>query len=60
VIAGRVSELGKKVLGSPPEGAGYFCATSGTVTDEMIEAYLERNLEIPEDTFTVIDGAQEL
>jgi len=28
---------------------GYFCATSGQVTDEMIQAYLEHHFEPPKD-----------
>ncbi|MFO7945166.1 MAG: IS200/IS605 family transposase [Anaerolineales bacterium] len=35
---------------------GYFCATTGTVTDEMIEAYLEKHASEAEDNFTVADG----
>ena len=50
--------LGKRYWGRHLWARGYFCATSGTVTDEMIEAYLEKHSGTPDDTFTVADGAQ--
>ena len=50
--------LGQQYWGRHLWARGYFCATAGTVTDEMIEAYLEQHTETPDDTFTVADGAQ--
>jgi putative transposase len=39
---------------------GYFCASSGTVTDEMIKAYIEQQNAPPDDGFRVADEAQPL
>jgi putative transposase len=47
--------LRKRYWGRHLWARGYFCATSGTVTDEMIEAYLEKHAS-EEDNFTVADG----
>ncbi len=33
-------------------GTGYFCATAGTITDEMIKDYIEKHNDI-EDNFTI-------
>ena len=35
---------------------GYFCASSGTVTDEMIKAYIEQQKAPPDDGFIVTDN----
>ena len=37
---------------------GYYCASSGTVTDEMIKAYIEQHERPPEEDFRVADEAQ--
>ena len=37
---------------------GYFCASSGTVTDEMIKAYIAEHEQPPSDDFRVADEAQ--
>ena len=37
---------------------GYFCASSGTVTDEMIKAYIEQQKFPRGDGFTITDEAQ--
>lgn len=50
--------LQKRYWGQHLWARGYFCATSGTVTDEMLEAYLERHADTSEVEFTVADGAQ--
>ena len=50
--------LGKRYWGRHLWARGYFCASSGTVTDEMIEAYLEKHASTSEDAFTVADDAQ--
>ena len=41
----RVSELKKRYWGQNLWARGYFCATSGTVTDEMIQAYINNHDE---------------
>jgi len=33
--------------------SGYFCASSGTVTDEMIKAYIDQQDMPPDDSFGV-------
>ena len=50
--------LGKRYWGQHLWARGYFCATSGTVTDEMIAAYIEHHEKPPDDVFTVADEAQ--
>ena len=37
---------------------GYFCASSGTVTEEMIKEYIEQHEQPPEGDFRVADEAQ--
>ena len=36
---------------------GYFCATVGTITEEMIKEYIEKHVD-KEDNFTVGDEFQ--
>ena len=50
--------LKKRYWGQHLWGRGYFCATSGTVTEEMIKAYIEQQDIPPEDDFRVADEAQ--
>ena len=50
--------LRKRYWGQHLWARGYFCASSGTVTDEMIKAYIEQQREPPEDGFTVAGEAQ--
>lgn len=50
--------LRKRYWGQHLWARGYFCASSGTVTDEMIEAYIEQQGKPPEDVFRVADEAQ--
>ena len=50
--------LRKRYWGQHLWARGYFCASSGTVTDEMIKAYIEHQKAPPEDGFSVSDEAQ--
>ena len=50
--------LGKRYWGQHLWARGYFCASSGTVTDEMIKAYIEQHETPLEDVFRVTEGAQ--
>jgi putative transposase len=50
--------LKKRYWGQHIWARGYFCASSGTVTDEMIKAYIEQQDVPPEDNFRVADEAQ--
>jgi putative transposase len=50
--------LRKRYWGQHLWARGYFCATAGSVTDEMIQAYIEQQDKPPEDTFRVADDAQ--
>ena len=50
--------LGKRYWGKHLWARGYFCATSGTVTDEMIATYIEHHEKPLDDVFTVADEAQ--
>ena len=52
--------LRKRYWGQHLWARGYFCATAGTVTDEMVKEYIEQQDRPPEDSFRVSDGAQEL
>lgn len=45
-------KLKKRYWGQHLWGRGYFCATVGSVTEEMIKEYIERHAEEP-DNFTV-------
>lgn len=49
--------LKKRYWGQHIWARGYFCASSGTVTDEMIKAYIEQQDVPPEDNFRVADEA---
>ena len=50
--------LRKRYWGQHLWARGYFCATSGTVTDEMVKAYIEQQDKPPEDNFRVSDGVE--
>jgi putative transposase len=50
--------LRKRYWGRHLWARGYFCATAGTVTEEMIKAYIDQQEMPPEDDFRVTDGAQ--
>ena len=52
------SDLRKRYWGQHIWARGYFCASSGTVTDEMIKAYIEHQKIPPKDNFSVSDEAQ--
>jgi putative transposase len=47
--------LRKRYWGQHLWARGYFCASSGTVTDEMIKAYIAQQDVPPDDGFTVAD-----
>jgi putative transposase len=53
-------ELRKRYWGQHIWARGYFCASSGTVTDEMIKAYIEQQKLPPKDNFDVADETQSL
>jgi len=50
--------LRKRYWGQHFWARGYFCASSGTVTDDMIKAYIEHHKIPPDDEFSVADEAQ--
>jgi len=50
--------LRKRYWGQHLWARGYFCASSGTVTDEMIKAYIEQHETPLEDVFRVTEEAQ--
>ena len=52
--------LRKRYWGQHLWARGYFCASSGTVTDEMVKAYIEHQNVPPDDGFSVADEAQPL
>ena len=47
--------LRKRYWGQHIWARGYFCASSGAVTDEMIKTYIEQQDMPPEDGFRVAD-----
>jgi len=49
------SELKRRYWGRHLWARGYFCASSGTVTDKMIKAYIEQQQVPPDDGLTVSD-----
>jgi putative transposase len=50
--------LRKRYWGQHIWARGYFCATSGTVTDEIIKGYIEQQSVPPDDGFKVDDEAR--
>ena len=52
------SQLNKRFWGRHMWSTGYFCASSGTVTDDIIKEYLEKHRDKDEDNFT-ISGEQD-
>ena len=55
VLQAEFGELRKRYWGRHPWARGYFAASSGTVTDAMIKAYIEQQDTPPNDGFTVAD-----
>jgi len=55
VLQNEFSELRRRYWGQHLWARGYFCASSGTVTDAMIKAYIEQQDVPPNDGFTVTD-----
>jgi putative transposase len=55
VLQQEYPELKKRYWGQHLWARGYFCASSGTVTDAMIKAYIEQQDVPPQDGFTVTD-----
>jgi putative transposase len=45
LIQDEFPELKKRYWGQPLWARGYFCATGGTVTQEMIREYIEHQFE---------------
>lgn len=55
VLQNEFRELKRRYWGQHLWARGYFCASSGTVTDAMIKAYIEQQDRPPGDGFTVAD-----
>ena len=55
VLQREFAELRRRYWGQHLWARGYFCASSGTVTDEMIKAYIAQQDVPPDDGFTVAD-----
>ena len=51
------SYLKKRYWGQHLWARGYFCASSGSVTDEMVKAYIEKQDKPPDDGFNVDEDA---
>ena len=51
------TEIRKRYWGQHLWARGYYCASSGTVTDEMIKAYIEQQNLPSDDGFIVADEA---
>ena len=52
------SQLRKQYWGRHLWARGYFCATTGIVTDEMVKAYIDQQDHPPENTFRVSGESQ--
>ena len=50
--------LRKRYWGQHLWARGYFCASAGAVTEEMVKAYIAQQDAPPEDAFRVSDEAQ--
>jgi putative transposase len=55
VLQQEFGELKRRYWGRHLWARGYFCASSGTVTDAMIKAYIEHQDVSVQDGFTVAD-----
>lgn len=55
VLQQEFPELKRRYWGQHLWARGYFCASSGTVTDAMLKAYIEQQDIPPQDGFTVAD-----
>jgi putative transposase len=55
VLQQEYPELKRRYWGRHLWARGYFCASSGTVTDAMIKAYIAQQDVPPQDGFTVTD-----
>ena len=55
VLLQEFAELRRRYWGQHLWARGYFCASSGTVTDEMIKAYIASQDIPPDDGFRVAD-----
>ena len=51
LLQDEFAELKKRYWGQHLWARGYFCATVGSVTEEMIEQYIENHID--EDNFTI-------
>lgn len=49
------SELRKRYWGQHLWSSGYFCRTTGAVTDEMIKEYIERQQDEGDETFRITE-----
>ncbi len=50
--------LKKQLWGQHLWARGYFCASSGTVTDDVIKDYIEHQDKPVDDGFNIADDAQ--
>jgi len=56
LIQDEFPHLKKRYWGQHLWARGYFCATVGTVTDEIVKAYIEQQeKEAPEENFKIVD-----
>ena len=55
MMLAEFSELKKRYWGQHLWARGYFCASSGTVTDETVKAYIASQDVPPDDGFRVAD-----
>lgn len=54
ILQDEFPHLKKRYWGQHLWARGYFCATVGTVTDEMVKAYIEnQEIEAPEENFKI-------
>src|SRR5215831_3747705 len=51
--AGRISAYAEALLGPPCLARGYFCGSSGNVTDEVIKAYIAPQSHDSDDVFRI-------
>jgi putative transposase len=56
-LLGEYAHLRKAFWGRPVWARGYFCCSSGNVTDEVIKEYIAGQMEDKDDDFQVEGGA---
>ena len=58
ILLNEFAHLRKAFWGRHLWARGYFCCSSGNITDQMVKAYIENQCADEDDDFKVEEGAQ--